>query len=206
MNRIIKVLLLVCTALLTRAVRADSIWDRRDPRAAYLFVDNRARRVGDNVTVLVQEATNITQNDQLQMNKTSQASGTFTFKRSTAGNGTAKAGTVDFEPAGSANRTFNGQSQYSVDRTFVESVGVVVTDVLPNGNLVVEGNKRVVVSGEERIIRISGIVRPIDISLTNTVSSTTLANFAISYTGKGPQSRFTNQNYLSKILNYVWPF
>ena len=70
----------------------------------------------------------------------------------------------------------------------------------------VEGNKRVVVSGEERIIRISGIVRPIDISLTNTVSSTTLANFAISYTGKGPQSRFTNQNYLSKILNYVWPF
>jgi flagellar L-ring protein precursor FlgH len=186
--------------------RADSIWQRREPRSSFLFYDERARRLGDVLTVLVQEVTDIGNQDQRQLSKSSDASGVFTFKGSTTGGKSARAGTVDFEPAASSKRDFTGSSQYTVGRTLTDSMTVTVVDVLPNGNLIIEGFRRVVLAGDERAMHITGIVRPDDISQINTISSQFIGNLKISYTGAGQEMHFVNQGYVGKLMNLMWPF
>src|SRR5271155_1432103 len=88
--------------------RADSIWQRREPRSSFLFYDERARRTGDVLTVAIQEVTDIGNQDQRQLAKNSNASGVFTFKGSTTGGNSTRTGTVDFEPSATATRGFNG--------------------------------------------------------------------------------------------------
>ncbi len=186
--------------------RADSIWQRREPRSAFLFVDERARRLGDVLTVQIQEQTDIGNKDERQLNKTASASGVFTFKGSTQGGKSTRSGTVDFEPSGSSQRAFDGSSAYTVGRSFTDTMSVTVIDVLPNGNLVIEGFRRQIVTGDERVMRVTGIVRPDDISLANTVLSQFVANLQISYVGKGTESHWVNQGYAGKLFNWVWPW
>jgi len=81
-----------------------------------------------------------------------------------------------------------------------------VIDVFPNGNLVVEGFRRQTVAGDARMMRVSGIVRPDDISLTNIVLSPAIANLQIEYIGTGPEMHFVNQGYVSKLMNFLWPW
>ena len=83
---------------------------------------------------------------------------------------------------------------------------VTVVGVLPNGNLVVEGRRCRVITHETRVLVVSGVVRPLDIGPYNTVQSSFIADFQVVYEGKGPESSFTNQGWLGKIVNYVWPF
>ncbi len=188
------------------SARADSLWSRRDPRSAFLFVDSRARRVGDVLTIVIEETTGVDNKDERQMSKDTKAGGILGFKGSTTAGKLSRAGQVDVDVSGSSTRSFDGKSQYSVGRHFQERVSVTVVDVLPNGNLVITPYRRRVVSGEERLTRLSGIVRPIDVALDNTVQSQFIANLQVDYVGRGAESRFTNQNYFGRVLNYLWPF
>jgi flagellar L-ring protein precursor FlgH len=206
MKRLRFLLLFASMLLIPAYTGADSLWERRDPRAAFLFWDNRARRVGDLVTILVQETTDIGDKDERQMSKDTKAGGTFNFKGNTAAGKLTRSAQVGFDSSGTSDRSFDGKSQLTIGHNFTDRISVTVTDVLPNGNLVLEGYRRRRVSGEERLIRISGIIRPDDITLTNTIPSQFVANFQITYVGKGPESRFTNQNYLGKLFNLLWPF
>ena len=188
------------------AAGADSLWAKRDARSAYLFIDNRARRVGDLLTVVIAETTGIDNKDERQMSKSESGSATFNFTGSSSAGQLARDAKVSMETSGSANRAFDGKSLYNVGQSFQDRMTVVVIDVLPNGNLVIEGYRKRFVSGEERVICVTGQVRPIDISILNTVLSQSIANFNIRYLGRGPETRFTNQNYFGCFLNYVWPF
>lgn len=186
---------------------ADSLWERRDHRAAYLFEDNRARRVGDLLTVQVNEISNVNEQDKRDMDKSTSFHNLLSYKgSSSAGKSVSRSGQLDFDINGSTNRTFQGQAQYSSNRVFTDSITVTVIDVQPNGNLVIEGYRRRVVSGELRTLKVTGIVRPTDIGSGNIVQSQFVANFQISYLGKGPESSFTNQGYWGKALNLLWPF
>ncbi len=186
---------------------ADSLWARRDPRAAFLFYDLRARRVGDLLTIIVRESTDIANSDARKMEKESRASGLFNFKGDTkAGKFLARDATVNFDASGSAQRGFDGKSDYNVDRSFLDRFTVTVVDVLPNANLVIEGCRRQVVSGEMRTLRITGIVRPADIISGNAVLSQQVANLRVTYEGFGPESHFSNQGWLSWLINFAWPF
>lgn len=196
------------------AALGDSIWDRRDPRYAFLFQDNLARQVGDILTVVISEATVASDQDQRAMSRTGTFGGqlsAFGFGTATStGTGTATPGTaargVVFPlPTGSTNRAFNGNASLAVNRVFTDRLSVTVVDVMPNGNLVVEGYRSRVVAGEERVLRITGVVRQQDIGLGNAVQSQAVANFRISYLGRGPESRFVNQSLLGRAVNLVWP-
>jgi flagellar L-ring protein precursor FlgH len=206
MKRWICQLTLSLNAIVVGAAGADDIWDRRDHRAAHLFIDDRARRVGDNLTVIIAESTDISNIDARKMNKDTKAGGLFNFKGSTKSDNGARSGTLSFDTSGSSNRTFDGSSNYTSDQKLQDKMTVTVIDVLPNGNIVIEGFRRRLVSGEDRLIRLSGIVRPDDISGANTVLSLSIANFQLTYSGKGPESKFSSQGYLSKALNVLWPF
>jgi flagellar L-ring protein precursor FlgH len=62
-----------------------------------------------------------------------------------------------------------------------------------------------VVGGEERVLRITGVVRPADITTANTILSGNISNFRISYTGRGTSSEFTQQSWFGRLLNNIWP-
>jgi flagellar L-ring protein precursor FlgH len=182
--------------------RADSIWERRDPRYAYLCQDNRARNIGDTVTIVIAENTANNEQDQRTLSKTTSATAALAFGASAGGTG----GTSSPIFNSSSSRQFNGNSQFSMNRTFNDQLNAVVVDIMPNGNLVVEGYRSRVVAGEERVLRVTGIVRQADIGTANLVASNQVANFRISYLGRGPATRFSNQNYAGRIFNRLWPF
>src|SRR5262245_22124975 len=99
----------------------DSVWDRHNPRAAFLFADNRARRVGDLLTIVVRETTDINESDQRQLRKEAKAGGFFDFKGATkAGKLLSRDATVTMETSGSANRRFDGRADYTSDRRFID--------------------------------------------------------------------------------------
>lgn len=186
---------------------ADSIWARRDQRYGYLFIDVRARRVGDMLTVTVNENTDATNNEQRKLQKDTATSGKFNFAGKASGaNGSGGAAAASASVDQSADRSFQGSAQYQSNRQLLDEMQVTVVDILPNGNLVVEGFRRRVVSNETRLLRVSGIVRPNDIDIANTVNSSLIANFNIVYEGGGVESRFTNQGWLGRTVNKVWPF
>lgn len=177
--------------------RADSIWDRRDPRYANLFQDTRARNIGDVLTIAISENTVANEQDQRNMRKTTAADARF---------GWGTKGQPGQLLNGASDRSFAGSAQVTTNRVFTDRLAVTVVDMMPNGNLVFEGYRSRVVEGEERVLRITGVVRQYDIGVGNVVPSAAVANFRISYLGRGPETRMTNQNYLGRLVNHVWPW
>ena len=101
----------------------------------------------------------------------------------------------------------NGTSNYQSNRNLVDNMAVQVVQVMPNGNLVVEGFRTRVVSGEERTIRVSGIIRPDNIGVNDSIQSQYVANFTLEYFGKGQSRRVTSNNgWLGRVMNKLWPF
>ena len=199
-------ILVLALASAPRCLKADSLWDRRAPRAAYLFTDNRARRVGDLLTIVVRETTDIDHRDKRANNKNTEAGGIFKFKGSAVDAVTSRAASADFDSSATSKRTFDSKAEYSSAQQFIDHMTVTVVDVLPNGNLLIEGKRRRVVSGEERAMCVSGMVRPDDIASGNVVQSEKIANFQITYEGKGQESAYTNNGWVGRIMNRVWPF
>lgn len=185
---------------------ADSMWDRRDPRSAYLFMDNRARRVGDTLTVIINENTNATNNEQRTLKKDTATSGKFNFAGKTGGTGGGKEASAAVNSDLSSNRSFEGSADYQSQRQLTDYMQATVVDVLPNGNLVIEGSRERTVSNETRWMRVTGVVRPNDIDIGNRINSQVIAHFRIKYEGGGVESRFTNQGWLGRVTNRVWPF
>ncbi len=196
-------LLLPLAGLAAAPVAADSIWDRRDPRYAHLFQDNRARNVGDLITVVISESTTANEREQRSLDKSNTTNGTASLNGTASNSGT---GSANFGLANNFRRQFSGNAQMTTGRTFTDRLTATVVDIMPNGNLVVEGYRSRVVGTEERVLRVTGVVRPQDVGTGNAVQSTNIANCRISYLGAGPASRTLNQNFLGRVMNRVWPW
>ena len=84
---------------------------------------------------------------------------------------------------------------------------VTIADVLPNGLLVIRGEKWMTLTNGQEFIRISGLIRPDDVASNNTVSSTKVADARISYSGTGDLAAANKQGWASRFFNSsVWPF
>jgi flagellar L-ring protein precursor FlgH len=197
--------MIVASSVLSSSGYADSIWDRRDPRSAYLFMDNRARRVGDVLTVIVNETTGATNKEQRKLSKDTAASGKFNFAGK-ASSVSSKSASASLSADQSSDRSFQGAAEYESNRQLVDGISVVVVDVLPNGNLLIDGSTRRTVSNETRWLRVTGIVRPNDIDIANTIGSQFIAKLNIHYEGGGVESRFTNQGWMGRFTNKIWPY
>lgn len=190
----------------TSHVWGESLWDRRDPRSAYLFTDLRARRVGDLLTVIINETTDIDNRDKRDMEKQTRSSEAFQFKGKTQGNVSSRKAEAALNISNDAERSFQGKADYRADRRMADRITVEVVAVLPNGNLVIEGYRSRVISGEQRILRLRGIVRPVDIASNNTVQSQFIGNLSIEYLGRGYESSYNDPNWWGRIMNRLWPF
>jgi flagellar L-ring protein precursor FlgH len=188
-------------------VGADSLWERRNPYFANMFWDTRARRVGDVLTILLNESTLFDGRDTRMLEKDTKAQANVNLAMSyTAGKATTRNFQGNFSPEVDSLRQLNGKGNYTSNRTLTDRMSVVVIAVEPNGNLVIEGYRTRVIANEERTMRVSGIVKPTDIGFSNTVLSQFIANFTVEYIGKGPESSYTNNGWLGRCMNKLWPF
>lgn len=164
-----------------------------------LYQDVKARRVGDILTVLLVEETSGQNSSDNSVNQsTAMNIGVPTFGGSSRPN--------MFVDLNSEN-AFNGQSGSSQSNRLSGSVSVTVHMVMPNGNLVVEGEKSIRINQGNEYIRLQGVVRPMDIDAFNTVYSTQVADARISYGGKGTNAHNTTPGWAAKILfSPIWPF
>lgn len=200
------ILSLALIASAMNSLHADSIWERRDPRTAYLFVDYRARKPGDLLTIVVDESTEFEGLEKREMNKETKTSAGYNFAGKADANGAARSFSTEFDGLGQSQRKFDGKNNSTIDRKFLDRMTVTVVGVLPNGNLVIEGFRRRVLNHEIRVLRVSGVVRPADIGPQNTVQSQFIADFDVTYAGRGPESSYTNHGWWGRVLNVVWPY
>jgi flagellar L-ring protein precursor FlgH len=178
-----------------------------------LFEDNKARRVGDVLTVMLQERTQASKSASTETSKSSDV---------TIANPTLFGSSPEFNVPGivplasnrgngletgiSSGTSFAGEGDASQSNSLTGNITVTIAEVLPNGNLVVRGEKWLTLNQGEEFIQISGIVRPQDIATNNTVVSTLVADARITYSGKGQLADTQRSGWLTRFFNSaIWP-
>ena len=169
--------------ILNNHIQADSIWKKRITLNTNLFSDNRARGIGDIVTVKISESTEITGTE----DSSAESSNSHSINLDTSNFLTKVKDISGYLPniKADTSHNFSGKGDYESNRNINLELTAVVTEMLANGNLIIEGNRDVNVNGEKYTIKLSGIIRPIDISLDNEIQSTSIANANITLEGKG---------------------
>lgn len=180
-------------------VKRFSLWDDRQSR---LFTDPRALSPGDILTVEIEI------NDRAKFKNESDRSRTST--KSLGGaleyewDGIGSSGSADAEIDSTSASAGTGETTRS--ERIELSVAAIVTDVMPNGNLMINGSQEVRVNAELRILTIAGIVRPVDIGPNNTISYERIAEARISYGGRGRLTEVQQPPYGQQFLDQVLPF
>lgn len=174
-----------------------------------LFQDFRARKVGDVITILIEEdlrgQKNVQTNTDRQHETSKNISGIFgTEIKGLLSPAGAAVGDAVFSTA--SKDTFKGTGKTSSDANLRGTISARVVEVLPDGNLLVEGTRELKINNDSQYLILSGIVRPKDIRADNTISSTKLADARITYTGGGSVTDKTNPGLFSKLLNLFLPF
>lgn len=163
-----------------------------------LFTDIKAHKVGDLLTVTVSE--NVRASNQVQT-KTEKS----TSDKVDAGPGT---GTLSFLPLigfdGSGKSTHDGKGENSRSGSVRGRMTVTVMSVKPNGDLIIEGTKTIIISGDKEQMTVTGVVRPKDITADNTIESSLIADAQISYTGKGAANTAARPGFITRVINWLF--
>lgn len=207
-TRIIAITL--CVGFAAQLSRAGSLWAKGNARTQSITTDDKARDVGDVITIVINERSTIANETSREMDKSDTRSASMggSLKLGDIG-GSFRDETFDFPNAdfdSSASTSFAGDAEYDSDRRVTDRITVVVQDVLPGGNLVVLGQRRRETAGDTQIVQISGIVRPSDVGFNNTVSSDRVADFRVVYEDTGQENNFSNPGWLGRVMNFLNPF
>lgn len=171
-----------------------------------LFVDNKAVRVGDILTVVLEENTVSRKSSNVDVNKSSDVSIPGGASATVLGNPVGFKG-LSLDTNISAEREFNGEADAAQSNNLIGDVSVSVVDVWPNGTMVIRGEKWLTLNRGDEYIRVSGLVRPDDVRPDNTVLSTKVANARITYAGTGALADAQTMGWMSRFFNSgYWPF
>ena len=160
-----------------------------------IFADKKALYVGDIVTIVVNERTQATQNSQSSVTQNEEMD---------SSSGTGILGKF-FEAVG-----IKASDQYSADGTtksggaLATTISAEVVEVLPNGNLLVEARRSMVVNAETQTMVLSGVIRSDDVSRANSIDSSRVANMNLRYEGKGPIAKRQRPGLLNKLFNFIF--
>jgi len=171
-----------------------------------LFEDPRARRVGDIVTVVIDEKSVATRDASTQTARSNKIDAGISAFMNAMGKLQAKGFNPEALIGAQTSKDFSGTGSTTRSGNFQAALPVHVAKQLPNGDLYVEGTKIILLNDEESYLYLSGVVRPIDIQQDNSVSSSLLADVELEYTGRGVLSEPQSPGWFSRILDYVWPF
>ena len=166
-----------------------------------LFEDLRARRVGDILTVRLQESTTASKSSSTSSGKSSSAdiAGPELFGRQVT-----KGGVEVLSGSLSGSSQFNGEGASSQSNSLVGDITVTVVKRLANGNLIIRGEKWVTLNQGDEFIRVSGIIRPYDIEPDNSVSSGKVADARITYSSKGVLANANKMGILQRFFQSVY--
>ena len=167
----------------------------------YLFEDVKARRVGDLITVVLQESINASKSASTEADKDSNVDipQPTLFGKDNRINELIN----DFE----ATREFEGDGETTQENSIEGNITVTVHKVYPNGYLLVKGEKLLELNEGSEVVRITGIVRPVDITPDNTILSNQIANAQIAYKGKGIVSDSSKAGWLTRFFySAIWPY
>ena len=165
-----------------------------------LFEDYRARLVGDSITVQIVEKISATQKSTSSIDKSGKITGSITAFPLLAANSFNK-GSI----AGSSDNSFSGAGTVANSNDFSGTITAVVTAVLPNGSLVIAGEKQIGVNQNVDVLRFSGQVDPRMIQSGNVVASAQIANVRIEQRGRGAQADAQGMGWLSRFFLNVMP-
>lgn len=169
----------------------------------YLFADQRAMRMGDIVTVVIKEEADA--NRDVETDMTREASNSLSLDKFF---GVLKALGIDdkIQVGGGSTSDFHSRGMSKRTEYLTATVPAIVRQVLPNGNLFVEGHRAILVNNEEQHFYLSGVVRPVDIDGSNSVPSFLVADAEIEFTGRGVMSEKQKPGWLQRGLDIGSPF
>lgn len=185
-------------------VRAEAMM-QRDPESGAIYQTSRnyslygdtvALNVGDILTVTLEESTRASKNAESSISKDNEVS---MLDPRILGKGNIGLGTdIDLE------RDFQGQAEADQSNSLNGNITVTVTEVLPNGVLHIRGEKWLSLTNGDEYIRLTGLVRPQDISPDNTVASNRIADARIAYGGTGDFDQANQMGWLARFFNSEW--
>lgn len=171
-----------------------SLWPGLTPNNM-LFSDNKASRVGDIITIHLVEET-------IASNRATTKTARDVSNKFGMDTGSGAPTEFDF----SGGQGFTGSGSTSRSNKLTATISVLVTEVLANGYLKVDGRRKLKINNEEQYIKVTGIIRPQDVNFDNSILSTKVANAEIVYDGVGDIDKNQRANWLGKTLNKIWPF
>ncbi len=166
-----------------------------------LFEDRRARGIGDTIIVTLNERTNASKRSGSNVQRDSG----IDFSIPSFVGLPLKSIFRDIELETNSSNTFDGKGESSSNNNFTGTITVTVIDILPNGNLLVSGEKQIGINQGHEFIRLSGIINPINI-MHNTVSSVQVADARLEYRGNGYLDEAQTMGWLSRFFLSVSPF
>jgi len=166
-----------------------------------LFEDRRARHVGDTLTVLINEKLSASEKAATSTARTGSVAVDVPTIKGFPGK-SFQGATVD----GSSENKFSGKGETTNDNVFTGSITATVVEVLPNGNLVVSGEKRIGVNRNATLLKFSGVVSPVTIGAANSVSSTQIADARLEFKGGGTIDEAQVMGWLARFFLTFMPF
>jgi flagellar L-ring protein precursor FlgH len=173
-------------------------------QAAYsrpLFEDRRARFVGDTITIKITESTTASAANANKLDKSN------TQKASVSAlSGLPGKGLLGMDLGATSSTAFSGKGAAANNNVFNGSITVTVIDVMPNGNLLVSGEKQLAIGEEQEFVRISGVVNPSFVDFSNTIDSSKVADARIEYKSAGQISDGQIMGWMARFFLNVLPF
>lgn len=165
-----------------------------------LFEDHRARHVGDILVIAIEEKISASQSANSTVEKTGGLDASISALPGIAPKAFAR-GTA----AANSSNTFEGKGSTDASNDFKGTITATVTRVLPNGHLIISGEKQIGVNSNVDVLRFSGQVDPRSIKPGNTVSSTQVANVRLEHRGRGAQAEAQVIGWLARVFLSVLP-
>jgi len=199
--------LLLGLALSAAGARGESLWTGSLQGERGITADRKAAHTGDILTILVQENASAQTSQNRKDSRSSNlqdAVGQFLFSAAASKFGTHNGELPALNLTGKSD--FSGGGQVDNSQSLSARAAVLVADVLPNGNLVVEGVRLVKFSGETQYVVLHGLVRPDDIAADNTILSTNIADARVEFYSEGSLSDLQKRGWFSKLYEKLRPF
>jgi flagellar L-ring protein precursor FlgH len=182
-----------------------SLYTRRGPS---LFSDKKDLQIGDIIQVVIDESLTNTSKNTLDSSKTSSTginggivtapdSGNLANRVNQFTNIGLKAG---------SSSSFKGAVSAKADEQFTTTISAVIVQTYQNGNYFIEGSKEMLINGQKQVIKISGLIRPYDITPENSIYSSQLANLKVLYDKKGEEMDTIKKPWGSRAIESIWPF
>jgi flagellar L-ring protein precursor FlgH len=169
-----------------------------------LFEDTTAKYIGDVLTIVLIENTNASATSNTNSSKDNKVE---LPGPTLAGQQVTNKGVEILENKFNGEREFSGQGTSAMNSSFNGNISVTVAEVLPNRNLVVRGEKMMLLNQSDEYVRFVGIVRPQDIEQDNTIKSTRIANVHLAYGGQGALSAANKMGPLGRFFqSQAWPY